>query len=168
MTFRSLLHVPFLIAPLTLSTPLAAQVPLGGIVTANDRARIAEILGAYGTVEQNTDDSGHWHRVEYDGTIYSVSFLNCDDADANCTTVQFRAWWRTEGGIPVDPLNAWNRDRRFSDAYLDDQNNVTVEYDVNLVGGVTAVNFDDTVQWWHAVLDQFLAEVINPNAPATK
>lgn len=166
MTFSKSLFATLIVAP----SLAFAQAPLGGIVTGNDIDRIAEILRAYGTVEANNDETGIWHRVDYNGTIYSVSFLNCDDSGARCTSVQFRAWWRTEGRVPLEPLNAWNRDRRFSDAYQDSNGNATVEYDVNLVGGVTAVNFDDSVQWWHAVLDQFFSEVIAPTAPpaATK
>ena len=34
--------------------------------------------------------------------------------------------------------------------------------DVNLAGGVSAVNFDDSIQWWQAVIRQFREQVIDP------
>ena len=154
-----------------LALPALAQVSLGGMISGNDFERIFEITGAYGPVERRSNDDGPWIRGELDGTIYTVTFLNCNEANANCTSVQFRAWWDSDGAYTVDHMNQWNRDRRFSAAYLDSQGNPTIEFDVNLAGSVTAVNFDDTVQWWQAVLDQFKDMVIEPVAsggePAT-
>ena len=65
-------------------------------------------------------------------------------------------------------MNQWNRDRRFSSAYLDSGDNATIEFDMNLAGGVTAVNFDDTVQWWQAVLGQFTEMVVTPGFEAAR
>jgi hypothetical protein len=150
----------------TLSAVLAgsaiAQVPLGGMVTGNDYDRILEIAGAYGPVERRSDGDGQWIRAEMNDIVYSISFLNCDDNGMNCGSVQFRAWWESNGSHDVFGMNQWNRDRRFSAAYMDAEDNATIEFDVNLAGGVTAVNFDDTLQWWEAVLGQFKDMVIDP------
>lgn len=143
--------------------PAGAQtVPLGGLVSGTDIDRIAEIVGAYGTIERRNDENGNWLRGTIDDVIYTLSFLNCDEAQNNCTSVQFRAWWESNGAHSLEAMNQWNRDRRFSAAYLDAQNNATIEWDVNLAGGVTAVNFDDSMQWWMAVLRQFREQVIEP------
>ncbi|MCB1398112.1 MAG: YbjN domain-containing protein [Rhodobacteraceae bacterium] len=144
------------------AAPVAAQVPLGGIVTGGDIDRIAEILGAYGTAERRQGEHSPWIRAETDGIVYSVTFLNCDDAGSNCTTVQFRAWWESHGAHSLEAMNQWNRDRRFSAAYLDADMDATIEWDVNLAGGVTAVNFDDNVQWWLSVVREFREQVIQP------
>jgi hypothetical protein len=155
-----------LTAALFTAAPLAAQPALGGMVTGMDIDRIAQIAGAYGpATRQPDDDQGPWIRGEMDGTIYTISFLNCQNG-ANCTSVQFRAWWNSEGAHTLEMMNDWNRQRRFSDAYLDSRGNATIEFDVNLAGGVTAVNFDDTVQWWRAVLREFRSTVIDPGYEA--
>jgi hypothetical protein len=150
------------LAVMAFSMPANAQVPLGGMVTGNDFDRIVEIASAYGPAERQSSDEGHWVRAEMDGTIYTISFHNCDDQDWNCSSVQFRAWWESNGSHTVGSMNQWNRDRRFSAAYLDARDNATIEFDVNLAGGVTAVNFDDTLQWWREVLSQFKDMVIEP------
>jgi hypothetical protein len=144
--------------------PLAAQtVNLGGMVTGLDVDRVVQIARAYGPAERRLDDveDGPWIRAEMDGIIYTISFLNCT-AGTNCTSAQFRAWWTSDGAHSVEEMNRWNRERRFSAAYLDSNNNATLEYDVNLAGGVTAVNFDDTLQWWQAVLIEFRDTVVDP------
>jgi len=152
---------------LALATPLAAQTPpLGGMVTGNDVDRIMEMARAYGTIERRQDDDGVWLRGEMDTVVYTISFLNCNDQHANCTSVQFRAWWESNGAHTLEAMNQWNRDRRFSAAYLDTRDNATIEWDVNLAGGVTAANFDDSLQWWQAVVRQFREQVVDPGFAA--
>lgn len=147
----------------SLALPAGAQsVQLGGVVTGNDIQRVMDLAQAYGPVERRQDDDGTWLRAEFDGLIHTISFLNCNDQRVNCTSVQFRAWWETENRITLERVNQWNRDRRFSSAYLDSNNNASIEWDVTLAGGVTAVNFDDALQWWHTVMGQFRDEVIDP------
>jgi len=151
-----------------LVAPAAAQAPeLGGIITGLDVDRVLTIARSYGPADRRIDDydNSPWIRAEIDGIVYTISFLNCQDGQ-NCSSVQFRAWWTSEGAHTIEQMNQWNRERRFSAAYLDNSGNATIEFDVNLAGGVTAVNFDDTVQWWRAVLREFRSIVIDP-APAT-
>jgi hypothetical protein len=164
--FRSVSLPLVLVASLGTSPAWAQSTPLGGMITGLDIDRIAEIARPYGAAERQPDDEdGPWIRADMEGTVYTISFLNCTNA-TNCTSVQFRAWWNSEGAHTVEMMNQWNRDRRFSDAYLDNRGNATIEFDVNLAGGVTAVNFDDTVQWWQAVLREFRSTVIDPGYEA--
>ena len=148
-----------------LAGPAQAQ-PLSGMITGNDVDRIMALARAYGTIERRQDDDGVWLRGEMEGIVYTISFLNCNDAQVECSSVQFRAWWESSGAHSLETMNQWNRDRRFSSAYLDDRNNATIEWDVNLAGGVTAVNFDDSIQWWQAVVRQFHDDVITPGYEA--
>jgi len=149
-----------------LAAPGLAQQPLSGMITGSDVDRIMDLARAYGTIERRQDEDGVWLRGDMDGIVYTMSFLNCDDRHANCNTVQFRAWWESAGAHSLAAMNQWNRDRRFSAAYLDDSNNATIEWDVNLLGGVTTVNFDDSIQWWQAVIQQFREQVIDPGYDA--
>ena len=65
-------------------------------------------------------------------------------------------------------MNAWNRDRRFGKAYIDADGDIAIEMDVNLWGGVTPKNLDDTFDWWRIVLER-AGEVFEdaPAAPET-
>jgi len=146
-----------------LALPAIGQAPLGGLVTGADVDRVAELARAYGAAElrQGENGEGPWIRAETEEIIYTISFLNCTEGH-NCTSVQLRAWWESQGRHSVTAMNEWNRDRRFGTAYLDTDNNATIEFDVNLAGGITAVNFDDTLQWWQTVLRAFRGTVIDP------
>lgn len=151
---------------MSIANPTLAQVPLGGMVTGYDLDRIQEIAAAYGSAERVTEDGMSWLRAEMDQTLYSITLMNCDDNGDHCTTLQFRAWWESNGSHTLEAMNQWNVDRRFSAAYLDDRGNATLEFDVNLAHGVPAIHFDDTVQWWQAALNQFVEEVILPGYEA--
>jgi len=150
-----------------LALPQMAHAQLGGIITGQDVDRVAELARTYGPAERRFDDAedGPWIRAEMDDVVYTISFLNCI-AGTDCTSVQLRAWWESAGAHTLEAVNQWNRERRFGAAYLDSSNNVTVEFDVNLAGGVTAVNFDDTLQWWQVVLREFVNQVVDPGYDA--
>lgn len=175
MSARSAGWLAATLAPAVVVFCVVAAVPasaqLGGIITGDDVDRVVELANRYGPAERqaDSDEDGPWIRAEMDGIIYTISFLNCTDA-MQCRSVQFRAWWESRGTHSITAMNRWNRERRFSKAYLDLNDNATVEFDVNLTGGITAVNFDDTLQWWQVVLQEFAAEVIEtaggePDAP---
>ena len=151
----------FLCSAMVLPQAVAARI--GGMITGQDVDRVVELASAYGPATRRFDDAedGPWIRAEMEDVIYTISFLNCT-AGENCTSVQLRAWWESGGAHTLEQMNAWNRDRRFGTAYLDADQNATVEFDINLAGGVTAANFDDTLQWWQVVLRGFVNEVIEP------
>jgi hypothetical protein len=150
-----------------LAGPAFSQANLGGMITGADFARVAQIAGVYGPAEMRAEDGnpGPVITAEIDGIFYSISFLNCNTR-TDCTSLQLRAWWESSNAHSIEAMNTWNRDRRWSAAYLDQDGNATIEFDVNLAGGITAVNFDDTMQWWDAVLREFRAEVIDPGYAA--
>jgi hypothetical protein len=152
---------------LLLAGPVFAQGNLTGMITGADAARVAQIASVYGPAEVSAEetDPGPVITAEIDGIYYSISFLNCDTPNG-CSSLQLRAWWASSNAHSLEAMNTWNRDRRWSAAYLDRDNNATIEYDVNLAGGITAINFDDTMQWWDAVLREFRAEVIDPGYAA--
>ncbi len=60
----------------------------------------------------------------------------------------------------MEEINAWNRDKRFGKAYLDDDGDPALEMNVNLRYGVSRKNFDDTVDFWRIVLKTFKEEVL--------
>jgi hypothetical protein len=60
-------------------------------------------------------------------------------------------------------VNRWNRDYRFGKAYVDAEGDVILEWDVNLWGGVSPANLDDTFDWWRTVLSRMDEVFGNPS-----
>lgn len=161
-----------MIRPISLAFALAATPALAQpvpLITGDSVDRVAQMARVYGPAERRYDDAedGPWIRAEMDGVIYTITFLNCTNG-RDCSSLQLRAWWESNGTHTIEMMNTWNRDRRFSAAYLDGNNAPTIEFDVNLAHGVTEANFDDTLQWWQTVIGIFAEEVIAATAPRSK
>lgn len=164
MTSRSLLIRSGLALFFALQLILPRQALAQNLVTAGNPEKILEIARGFGSAEMETDSDGSPRiRARMAGTLYTVFFYGCEDGK-DCTTIQF--WMYTDA--PPNALvvvNNWNRDRRFGKAYLDDEGDVVVEMDVNLLGGVSAKNLDDTFDWWRIVLERAGEEF--PDAQST-
>lgn len=133
-----------------LALPAAAQVMA-------DPDVVATFLEDYGLkVTRDTDDEGDpmlQSRIE--GTYFDVFFYGCTEAK-NCTSIEFSAVFETNAPMKYAEVNDWNRQNRFARAYLDDDGNPNIEFDVNLdFEGVGGKNFDDTIDLWRLALADF-------------
>jgi hypothetical protein len=148
---------------LALMVALAAPVPAAGTsgaagaeetLDATDPERILALAHGYGEAALTTDNLGD---PLIEGRIgekdYDLFFYGCDEG-RDCTSLTFSATWEA-GDLTDEKMADWNREKRFGKAYLDQDGNATVEMSVNLHGGVTHANFDNTIDWWRLVLAEF-------------
>jgi hypothetical protein len=63
-------------------------------------------------------------------------------------------WSYVQGGS-LDKVNAWNKEKRFSRAYLDTDGDANVEWDIDLEGGVTLSAVREGVRTFQAVVSVF-------------
>jgi hypothetical protein len=141
---------------LATTAPTFAQT----IIQGSDVEAIVNIARGHGAANLETDAVGDpFIRGRIDGVIYVVNFYGCTNGQ-DCTTIQFRGAWAPTGSVTLESLNDWNRDIRFGKAYLDAEGAPTIEWDVNLFGGVTATNLDDTFDWWKIILTKFANEAL--------
>ncbi|MDD7969502.1 YbjN domain-containing protein [Roseinatronobacter alkalisoli] len=140
------------------SLALAPAAIAQSLIDAGDVDAIANIARGYGSATIQSDNVGDPQILgRIDGVMYTVNFYGCTNG-ADCTTVQFRAGWKNPGDITLDDMNLWNQDKRFGKAYLDFEDDPVIEWDVNLFGGVSTQNLDDTFDWWRIVLENFTAD----------
>jgi len=122
---------------------------------------VASFLETYGLkVTHDTDDAGDpmlSSRIE--GTYFDVFFYGCTNGKG-CTSIEFSAKFETKGEVKLYTINEWNKNGRFARAYLGDDGSANVEYDVNLdFDGVGGKNFDDTIDVWRTVLEDFRKQI---------
>jgi len=130
------------------------------LVDASDETVITEFFRGFGTSRLGQDDVGDPQVTgRMDGIGYVVYFYGCD-AGKNCKSIQIRAGW-TDSSVTIDEVNAWNLEKRFSKAYLDADGDPVVEMSINMAGGLTAENFNDTIDWWRVMATTFRDEVVN-------
>lgn len=84
---------------------------------------------------------------------YQIYFKNCT-ANADCEDLNFYAGF-AQTQPTLELINAWNRDKRFARAYLDEDGDAAVEMDLDLVQGVSAGYLAAQFSLWPQVLTEF-------------
>jgi len=139
---------------------VAWEAQAQSLITAANPQTILDIARRYGSAELTTDsDNDPRIRGRIDGTSYSVFFYGCSNG-RNCKTIDFSTAW-SSNRVSLRDVNEWNRTKRFAKAYLDSDDDPTLEMSVNLDAGVSRGNLDDTFDWWKVMLTQF-KEKFNP------
>jgi hypothetical protein len=134
----------------------AAHAAPADLIDATDAQSLAEIirdLGYRASVE--TDNVGDPMIVSsVGGTDVSILFYGCEDG-RRCTSLLFKVGYDLADGTTLEAINAWNAENLFGRAYMDDEADPWIEMPVNLKGGVSRENFEDTFDWWDVVVGQF-------------
>lgn len=112
---------------------------------------IFEIARGWGSAELETS-SGNRPMISgrIEGIKYALFLYDCDDATRVCQSAQFVAGF-SDANADLARINAWNAERRFGKAWLDDEEDPVLELNVTLVGGMTRAHLDDVFDWWRVV-----------------
>jgi hypothetical protein len=150
---KALKHAAFGMAAASaaiLANPVQAQN-----VSAARPDSIAAVLQARGLPSELKQGEGNpYIRSAYDDMPFLIALMNCDDAKANCATVQFYFGFNDRKGFSLEKLNEWNSRKRFARAYRDDDNDPVLVMDVDTdKGGVPQAVFNENLSVW---LDQML------------
>lgn len=90
------------------------------------------------------------------GLKFLVLFMNCDDDEKNCKTLQFYMGFSDAKDVSLDKLNSWNKDKRFARAYKDDESDPVLEMDVDLdFAGIPRENVGESFNTWASLMDSF-------------
>ncbi|WP_347241413.1 YbjN domain-containing protein [Thermus sp.] len=89
--------------------------------------------------------SYRYERVEEGGEVYfrlrlaglRALLLLMDCEKEVCSSLQLYAGFSMKKPPSLERINAWNREKRFSRAYLDKDGDPVLEWDLDLSGGVT-------------------------------
>lgn len=129
------------------------------ILDGSDPAAILSIAEGYGSAMLDVDSVGDpMIEGRIDGQAYTVFFYGCEGGK-DCTSIQFTTYFagvRPSAAVVSD----WNDANRFGTLYLDSDGDLAIDLDVNLFGGVTRRNLDDTFDWWRVVLDEVRADLV--------
>jgi len=86
--------------------------------------------------------------VRQGGTVFSIYFYGCQDALA-CTSLQFFVGYRTDGAWTIDQANAWNKERRYTRAYISEEGSARLEMDLlSGTGGISVPGFAEHYVMW--------------------
>jgi len=164
MSRRTLPTVPLWASlPAALATCVALAAPLAAQTTvdATDPDAVLAIAKGYGTAELELDAQGDpMVSGRMDGTLYTVLFYGCTE-NRNCTDIQFSASFTPSRIHSLTEINGWNRDRRFSKIFINDEGTIFIQHDVNTRHGVTTLNLDDSFDWFKLSLSSFRKDFLD-------
>lgn len=134
------------------------EAPEVALIDGTDPSAVLEAVRGFGGAELDRDGAGDpMIRAEIGPYRYVVFFYGCTDG-ADCGSLLFRASFVSQGVQPSD-MAVWNREKRFGTAYLDDEGDPVLEMDLNLYGGVSRTNLEDSIDWWRVVVEEFAERV---------
>lgn len=133
--------------------PAAAQT-----VTATRPATIESVLKARGLPSElkTPDGANPYIKSAFDDMPFLIALMNCNDAMADCKTVQFYFGFNDRKDFSLDKLNDWNRTKRFVRAYRDDESDPVLVMDVDTdKGGVPLAVFNENLDVWLSQMQQY-------------
>ncbi len=142
-------------AALGASTAGAQSFSQGNVILATDLAGIANIASGFGSIEQRTLDNGEPVLVgRIDGVRYAIFFYGCAHEDG-CNSIQFYASFDNSQYGPFE-VNTWNNDFRYAKATVSsDGEDVLLRWSINMEGGLTRANLENTIGLWRRMLTEF-------------
>jgi Putative bacterial sensory transduction regulator len=136
--------------------PAAAQN-----VVASDPASITAVLQSFGYRAELSKDTGGDPKISSSsgGANFSIFFYGCTDGKA-CDAISFSAAFDLDPGSNVALMNDWNQKKRYTKAYLDDEQDPVIDMDLFLgSGGVSIDNFRYWVDTWERAVGDFKVHV---------
>lgn len=91
-----------------------------------------------------------------------IDFWDCTPSN-ECEDMTIRAWFAAKPPATLANVNAWNRDKRFTRAYIDSDNEANLEMDINATGGVGMGNIQIMMKSYFQWVSEFPREVTTIN-----
>lgn len=127
------------------------------LVDASAPERIVEIMQDEGfKAELSTDENeAVVIRSGASGVAFNVVFTACGGEEAVCEVLSFSAGFDFEYGKQASDISDWNQ-KKWTKAYLDEENDPFLEHNINMLHGVSEANFRDTLNWYARELGRFI------------
>jgi hypothetical protein len=129
------------------STSAMAKPDPAGVVTQLSNAQAAAVLKRMGFDYKASDKDPSNFIFTMEG--YKVVLLNYPNS------IQLYAGFKSGGKVSLDTINTWNREKRFSRAYIDSENDAVIESDLDLEGGVSNKAIDEFIRTFRTSLKDF-------------
>ena len=89
------------------------------------------------------------------GVTWAIYFYDCNSDGRYCKDIQFAAGFDKNRPTELARINEWNRGKRFGKAYLDEEGDPFIEYDLTFEGGVSRSNVSAALKIWGMVLNEY-------------
>jgi hypothetical protein len=122
------------------------------VISEDDIAAILEKARSFGPANMEKAEIP-MIRADANGHPYAIKFLDCD-GPAGCKDFLLQTYLFGPR-VDLDLANSWNRDRRWTKVYYDADDDIALEMDVDLTGGISESSLDRTFAIWNEAVDAF-------------
>jgi len=84
-----------------------------------------------------------------------IYFYECGKTGKACEYLQLYVGWAMDNRPSYKVINDFNAEERFSQAYIDDEDDPVIEQWITLEGGISDVNFINTVATFGETVEKF-------------
>lgn len=142
------------VSALCLALPASAQE----LVTGASVDEILNLARGHGSATLETQANGDPQiSGKMEGIAYRIYFMNCSDG-ADCEDLTLYSGFQ-DNHAGLESMHEWNVSNRFSKAFIDDDDDAAIEWDINLEHGVSRDNFDANLAVWSQVLKAFAEHI---------
>lgn len=111
-------------------------------------------MGFLATLDKDDDGDPHISS-RISETHFQIYFYGCEE-NVECNSIQFVAGYDLDSDFGLGLMNDWNKENRWTKAYLDDEGDPIMEMDVFLGGGgVSRENFEEWLDLWRRLVEDF-------------
>ena len=145
-----------------MTAPVAAETSRATVFQTVRGADVVRIMSQASYKPKLSDDSygDPLVSVTSGGLIYEIQFYGCETAEPReCTSLMYSAGFDANGSRSPELMNLWNRDRRFTRAYMEEDGDLRLEMDVVVAGGVTEDMLGNHVSVWDEALAEFSSHI---------
>nr|UOP05120.1 YbjN domain-containing protein [Conchiformibius kuhniae] len=135
------------------------SVMAADMVDAKNPKKIADLIDQWADdVQIKKDDKGDpLITFKYMDVNQIVAFYGCKQ-NKNCKSLQFISPWKNDGKQTLQTANRWNQSKRFVRMYLDKDNDVMMEMDVDLEVAVPTEYLRTVMKTWQVSLLAFAVD----------
>jgi hypothetical protein len=155
----ALISLAFLAAASTGRAETARQEVILG-VNPDQMAKILQDIGYRAEILKN-DEGKRRIRTRIGSWNVTLNFYSCEDKETNCKSIGLRSFFTNETKKTVAFANDWNRTKRFSKVYIDNDNDVNIEFDLLFRNGVTQANIRASLDVFEDQIKEFVEAIKN-------
>jgi hypothetical protein len=143
----------------------ASETQVGTLYTSLSSADMQELLDAMRLANSRAygGPGGPAWQIQLGG-FETVLFLDDCDSD-QCGSVQMWAGFTPDGTVVLAQLNSWNKEHRFSRAYVSEDGVVHLESDLDMTGGVSLRAVVEQIRTFRASAGAFSSHLNSGTAP---
>ncbi|MDV3456280.1 YbjN domain-containing protein [Sphingomonas sp. HF-S4] len=155
---RSYLLAAAALSAFCLAAPAAAEdkTPCGaGLVCASNPQTVMAAMEKAKLAPKLDKDTDGDPMISSEESTYNfdVFFYGCKE-HKNCDSLRLQSDFEKAPENTAEFANKWNKKKRFLQAFVRDNGEFGVAYDVATIGGLTPANFADILDWWNSQLDE--------------